>query len=165
MAGTRSAPAVNGTPSFKRVRIAYLDFSGDARSVSWQIDATATDAEIEAVVAQSQLVTYASIYEVEVSDVYWSLGLQGNADSTPDAQTASVHDNIVLMFQNAVRSVQRFFQPAPINTLFEPASDRPDITALTDLYVAVDTTLKGTYTLASARYTERREMNEKVRGG
>lgn len=156
----RSAPTVNGTPTYRRVSFRWIDASGDLRSDSLQTDAT--DAQIEAYAVDIGAISNADLYAIEVSDVYNSVADSSNA---VDAVKDSVYDNIVILAKNAVNDSFRCFLPAPEGALFIAGTDQIDPTNadlaawLTEILV-----LAGAgFSIVSARYTERREINEAVK--
>lgn len=162
MAGTRTAPTVDGTPDFKRISLSLVDAQGDIRSVSLVVDAATTVATIEALVAALQAVTNASIYEVTVTDVYSGARNTSNAS---DAVVNSVYSNIVYHIKASPTSSQRGYVPAPIDAVFIAGTDTPDINNadLGTWFAAVLAAAGGAYTGQSVRYTERREVNDAIK--
>lgn len=158
----RTAPTVNGTPTFKVVSLRYIDFSGDLRTDSIQAAAAVTDAEIEAFAAAAAAITNADLYAVEVKSVYNAVADSSNAVNAPKD---SVHDNLVLQTKTSTNQSKRGFIPAPQQALFVGGTDQIDPTN-TDLatYLTALLAIAGAgYTVVGARYTERREINEQVR--
>lgn len=166
MPGTRTAPAVDGTPLYDNLSIHYVDASGDTRSDTLQIDPTATNAQIETLVNLIQAQSNASIYKVERKAVY-------NSNPLPSSALAevypSVYDNVVLLWKTPTNQSQNSFIPAPDSDIMPPDSDVPDIAALTPLTLAWANVLQGTgsvdWQAVSARFTERREKNQAVKLG
>lgn len=161
MAGTRTAPTVDATPDYQLVSIRYIDANGDKRSDSSIIDTGATDAEVEDLIAKMQLGTNASIYEVRLTGVFKGAISSANAD---DAVRVSADDNIVYHAKDSVQNDRRAFVPAPIAALFVAGTEVPDaaVTILDDIIAAWDVVWAGTYAGLSLRFTERREINEKI---
>lgn len=159
-AGTRTAPTVNGTPTFKRVSVTYMDASGDVRSVAYPIGNADTDAEIEALIAALQTGSQASIFKVTVEDVYNSVGDQGNASS---GSRDSVYDNVAVLGKSAANLSRNFFLPAPDGAIMLGTVDQidPASTELAAIFTAW-LALSSGFSIVSARYTERREINQKV---
>lgn len=160
MAGTRTAPSVDGTPTYKQISIALLDFSGDLRSVSLRVPAGATNAQIEAVVAKLQASTQASIYRVEVQYVYEGAVATSNATSD---ENSSVFDNISIGFKDTgTGASQTAYIPAPITSLMG-AGDivKTGETAYTEYRDAARTALAGNYAARFTRFSERREINKR----
>lgn len=161
MPGTRGAPTVNGTPTYKNVALRWIDASGDKRSDSIQVPATATPAQIEAFAAAEQAGANSSLYAVEVSDVYNSTPDKSNA---LDAVKDSVFDNMVYLAKTAANLSKRGFLPSPVASVFAVGTDQPDPTSqvLADIFTAFLALVGAGYTIQSVRYTERREINEAV---
>lgn len=162
IAMARTAPAVDGTPDYKKISLKFIDASGDLRSDSLQIPAAATDAQIEAFAESIADITNASLYQVEVAFVYNSVA---DKDDAVDAVKDSVYDNLVTLAKTATNLSARSFIPAPEGSLFVAGTDTID-PANADLavYLAAFLALVGaTYDIVSMRYTERREINEVVR--
>jgi hypothetical protein len=160
MAGTRTAPTVNGTPTFKRVSVSYMDVSGDKRSVSYPIGNADTDAEVEALVAALQAGSQATIYRVSVEDVYNSVEDSGNAEA---GSRDSVYDNVAVLAKSSANVSRNFFLPAPDPSIMLGDQDQVDpgsteLGAIFTAYLAVS----ATFSILSARYTERREINQKI---
>lgn len=162
MAGTRTAPTINGTPSHKRISIRWVDAQGDTRSTSLIADAAVLDATLETLVTTTQAISNGSIYEVEVTDVYSGARQTSNAD---DAVVNSIYSNIVYHVKASPTSSQRGFVPAPVDAVFDAGTDTPDIanTDLTAWFSAVLAVVGGAYTGQSVRYTERREINDAIK--
>lgn len=163
MAGTRTAPTVDGTPPFQTASYSFIDASEDIRSVSIQLPPGSTAAQIEAIGNQLQLLSNASLYKVEVKAVYGSTPDVGNADAVVHM---SVYDNVVVLFKDQLNHSQDIFVLAPITDLQPTDSDTPDGTELLALGIAVTNALEqGTtddWQAVSARYTERREKNQRT---
>lgn len=163
MPGTRSAPTVDGTPPFQYASYQFIDFSEDIRSVGVQLPPGTTAAQIEAIGTQLQALSNASLFKITVQAVY---------GSTPDVSNAegvvhlSVYDNVVVLFKDQLNHSQDIFVVAPIADLLPPNTDTPIGSELTALILAVTNGLEqGTtddWQAVSARYTERREKNQRT---
>lgn len=158
----RTAPAVNGTPTYKKVALRYIDASGDPRSDSLQVPAAATNLQIEAFAAAIAATSNASMYQIEVGEVYNSTADKSNA---VDAVKDSVYDNLVILAKTALNDSLRSFVPAPEAGLFVPGTDTidPGNAALATYFTAFLALIGAGYSIVSARYTERREINEAVK--
>lgn len=158
----RTAPTVDGTPTFRRVSLRWIDASGDLRSDSMQVPGDATDAELEAAAAAVAAISNASLYAVEVTDVYNSVA---DKDDAVDAPKDSVYDNLVILMKTATNLSARGFIPAPEGALFVPGTDQidPGNAALATYFAALLAIFGVDYDIVSARYTERREINEAVK--
>jgi hypothetical protein len=153
---------VNGTPTYKAIRVKLIDASGDERSVRLQpIDPAATNTDLEAYVAALQALTNASASVVDVIDVYAGDLLASNA-LTDSYQ--SVYDNVVLLMKDAsTQQSINAFVPAPLNTLVDDG-DVVDtsLVAYQTWRDAVDTILTTAFAPISVRFTERREKNDSI---
>jgi hypothetical protein len=159
---TRTAPTVDGSPSYVAASFRLIDASGDKRSFQLKLPAAATAAQIEAVAASLAAATNASLYAVEVTEAYAGAINAGNAS---EVVHESVYDNIVILFKDTsgVPVSQNGFIPAPNSALVEPGDDIDTSNALyTAFRDAVATALAGGYAAITARYTERREKNDSV---
>jgi hypothetical protein len=158
----RTAPAVNGTPTYKQVSLRWIDASGDPRADTLQLPAAATDVQIEAIADTLSDISNASLYSVHVSDVYNSTA---DKDDAVDAVKDSVYDNIAVLAKTATNETRRLFIPAPEGALFVAGTDTidPANADLAAAFAAFLAPLGVSYNIVSARYTERREINEAVK--
>ena len=158
----RTAPAVDGTPDFQKVSFAWIDASGDLRSDSLQVPAAATSAQIEAFAEALADISNAVLYKIEVSAVYNSVP---DKSSAVDAPKDSVYDNLVTLAKTALNASQRAFLPAPEGGIFVTGTDQidPANVDLGTMFTAFLALIGAGYTIVSARYTERREINEAVK--
>jgi hypothetical protein len=158
----RTAPAVNGTGTYKKVQFSWIDASGDIRSDSIQLPQAATNAQIEAIADTVSDVSNASLYKIEVGEVYNSIA---DKDDAVDAVKDSVFDNLVILAKTALNASSRVFVPAPEGALFVAGTDQIDPTNadLAAVLAAMLAALGITYEVVSIRYTERREINESVK--
>lgn len=160
MPGTRTAPAVNGTPNYKRVSVTVYDYTGEQRTDSYQLDADATVAEIEAFVTALQATTNATIWRVQVSDVYNSVGDPSNALEEVWEEASS---NVVLLAKNASNASIDFYIPSPINAMFIEGTESidPSNASLASLLGSI-LPMKDGYSFVSARFTSRRDIGTKI---
>jgi len=172
MAGTRTAPDVTGTATGKNVSVHWIDNSSDIWSESYSVPAAATNAQIESFLDGLQAASNASIYKVDVSNVF---GADANADANNaigiDPKSASVFDKFGFTMKHTTNPElkdKRISVPAPIGDLFvndgTVYSDSPDpasaeIAALGTAALA----LFPSYAVVWFRYVEKKEINEKVR--
>lgn len=161
MPGTRTAPAITGAPTFLEISLRWIDAVGDVRSDSSIIDAAATDIEIEAVAADMVSGSNASLYAVRVTEVFEGAKAKSNALS---AVRESAQDNIVYHAKDTGRVDRRSFVPAPLQALFVTDTETPDESdaVIVAIMAAWDAVWKGTFAGVSLRFTERRDINEKV---
>lgn len=163
MAGTMTAPTAVTAATYKLVSIGFVDVSGDVWSESLRVPVATTAAAIDAMVADIQERSNASIYKLEITEVREGAILTGNATTDPRSQ--SVFDHVLMTFKNnATGMSQRVYIPAPLEaTMLDPASDTPNMTDLADLGTSALVVLGAGYAVKSARYTEMREINAAVR--
>lgn len=161
MAGTRTAPTVDGTPNWKVVSITVYDHTGEQRTDSYYFDADSTDAEIEAFVAALQAATNATIWKVSVSFLYNSIGDSSNAveEVWEDADT-----NVVLLAKSpTVVKGDDFYIPAPINDMFiEGTNEIEPTNAVLAALMAAILPMKAGYSFVSARLSSRRDIGTKI---
>lgn len=154
----RTVPAIDGTPNRKDISVRWIDANNLKRSDTLYIDADATNAEIEAIIAAFAAASNANIYAVEVQEVYADVP---NAGDALDNARNSVKDNVVFLFKNATLNAGRdYFIPAPLETLFLGGSNMLDTTDPLLLAVrdALDAVLVN-FEPVTVRFTERRKKN------
>lgn len=158
----RTAPAINGTPTYKLVSLRWIDSSGDLRSDSIQLPTASTDAQIESIADTFSDISNASLYAVHVAAVYNSVA---DKDNAVDAPKDSVYDNLAILSKTALNATARFFIPAPEAGVFVAGTDQIDPTNadLAAALAAILAPLGVSYDIVSIRYTERREINEAVK--
>lgn len=158
--GTRTAPAVNGTPTWLNVSVSIIDHTGDVRTDTYQMDADSSDAEIEAYVAGIQLLSNSSIYRVTVGQVYNSA-----KDKTQALEVVweNAHDNVVVLQKTATNASQDFYIPAPIEAMFVAGTENIN-PAYGDFvtYLATITPMRAGYLKTSARFTHRKHIGTKI---
>jgi hypothetical protein len=161
MPGTRTAPDITGSPTFKEVSLRWIDAVGDLRSDASIIAAAASDAQVEAVAADMQAGSNSSLYTVRLTEVFSGAKSKTNALS---AVRESVQNNIVYHAKDSGRVDRRSFLPAPIQALFVTDTETPDESkaVMIAIMVAWDAVWAGTFAGVSLRFSERREINEKV---
>lgn len=157
---TRTAPTVNGTPTYKTISVTLYDYTGDQRTDTYQVDADASDVEIEAFVAALQAVTNATIWRVTVGQVYNSTGDSANAT---EAVWENAKDNVVLLMKTATNDAIDFYIPSPINAMFLEGTENidPSNVALGALMTAI-LPFKSAYSFVSARFSHRKQIGKKV---
>jgi hypothetical protein len=161
MPGTRTAPTINGTPTFIQLSVTLYDYTGEQRTDTYFVDADSTDAELEAYVAALQAVTNGTIWRVKVGYVYNSIGDSGNAieEVWEDADS-----NLVVLLKSAsIEKGQDWYVPAPINAMFVEGTNEIDPTnASLAAWLAAILPMRNTYSVVSARFTSRRDIGTKV---
>lgn len=157
----RTAPTVNGTPASKLVSYRFVDAQGDTRAVSHRVlTASATDAEIEALGEALAAKSNAALYSIVVSEEYSAVP---DADDATDAVVNSARSNIVVTAKNTTGDLKQIFLPAPVEAMFIPGTDTPIVDAnYTDIFTAFLATLPAGFEIVSVRYSERKEVNERV---
>lgn len=162
MAGTRTAPSISATdPVYIAISFHLIDAGGDKRSVSLKANPTnATDANIEDAAAKLQTASNASVWKVEVSEIYAGAASAANAD---DSVFESVYDNVVILYKDDTVPVsQNGFVPAPIGSMISDDVVDTTNTTYTDIRDALETLLNDDYQAISVRYTERRDKNDSI---
>lgn len=177
-AGTRTAPDVTTTATSKHIGVHFIDISGDTWSESHIIPAAATNAQIEAYLDALQAATGASIYKVEVSQMF---GTDALADSTnasnDDLKSASVFDKVGVTLKHTTDPEKKnkiVTIPAPIAEIMSRNPDTPPYDFVSDVIdgssaelaavMGTALTMFGAgWAIAWARYVEKVEVNERVR--
>lgn len=160
MAGTRTAPTVDGSPTFKQVSVTFYDYTGEQRTETTQIDASATDAQIEAYVAATQAGSNGSIWRVRVGEVYNSVGDPSNAD---EDVWEDIDTNVVILTKDAVNNSQDWFLPAPINAMFLDGSENIDPSnGVLGAWLTALSALRAGYSIVSGRFSQRRQIGTKI---
>lgn len=164
MAGTRTAPTVNGAGTHKLVSVRYIDASGDKRADEFLIPAAATDAQIEALVVALQAGSNASIHEVRVTALYKGVADKNNATNVARSPSIKDYMYFTAFSSNPDNKSKRALIPAPLELLFVSGSDTLDPTSAEIIAVlSAWTTLLGAgWDVAWGSYTETVETNEKV---
>lgn len=157
MAGTRTAPTVDGNPTEKAISYSFIDHSGDVRSIRVVGAAGVTPAQIEALGAALQAASNASLWRIKVEDLYYGTELASNA--TNDSYQ-SVYDNVVLLLKASALISQQGYIPAPLAAMI-PSGDVVDVvnTEYGNVKAAYLAVVGGTYSAKSVRFTERQEKN------
>lgn len=159
----RSAPTVNGTPTYRRVSFSWIDATGDVRTDSIDVtDAAVTDVEIEALAVALAAISNADLYKVEVSMIYGAIQDKSNATNAP---RASIYQNLATLAKTPTNLSKRGFVPAPVDAIFVTGTDQidPISVPLGNYFTALLAVFGGGWNIASARYTERREINNAVK--
>lgn len=161
MPGTRTAPAVNGTPAFLNISLSWIDYVGDRYTCSFLgHGTTATPAEIEALAALFQGLSNASLWRVQVSQDYAGAMLKSNAleEVWNDAE-----DVVVLHYKNLTTRADMYINfPAPLDDIFVEGTEQVDTanTDFTDLLAGIAAVLPAGFTPATVRFSKHREMNQ-----
>lgn len=163
MAGTQTAPLQTAAATYRTLSISFIDSSGDVWTESIRIDAAASAINMDAMIADIQERTNASIWKTELTESREGAASSTNTTVLPRSQ--SVFDHVLMTFKNiATGMAQRIYIPAPLEaTMQDPQTDLPNMTDLADLGTASLVVLGAGYTLRSARYTEMREINAAVK--
>lgn len=162
MAGARSAPTVDGSPTRKILTLRWIDHTGDFRSDSYVIEDAATDIAIEAFCTAMVAASNASLYEIKVADDYNSVPDSSNA---LEAVWENAKSNVVVQFKHPTLESIRTFIPSPLEAMFVPGSDNVDPTNAVFLAVVTnfDAIVDVDYTAVGVRFTHRRDINQQDR--
>lgn len=163
MPGTRTAPTINGTPTYKQLSLSMIDFTGDLYSETFRIDAAAAPADIEAFVVAYQDATNASVYRADVQDVY--RGVSDGSNNAANDPRRSVFQGVNLLFRQPDFTSTGLRIVAPLDALMVLNTDlvnpsAAQYVALVNAYLAIVT---GTPDWESASYSERKETNTRAR--
>lgn len=159
-----TAPDVTGAVTFRRVGFSYIDANGtkDSFSIITTV-ARATAANVESAKDTLAAATNANIYEVRIEDV-WAAG-----NASPllalDAPRESAKDVIeTLVKQPSSQKTQYVYIPAPLDELFIPETNQPDVdnTLYDAVDVAFDLLLPADYVPISVRFAEHQNTGPKV---
>lgn len=164
MPGTRGAGTINGTPTLKQITIKTIDNSSDKRSDALRVPVTVTNAEIETFVAAYQAASNASVYEVQVKDVYTSIEDDDNAVNSPRESESQL---VSAFFKDENLDTARAVLRAPLDAMFLNGTDQVDPSnAAFGAWLAALTNLinggaggSGTKEIIHVRFTDRRESN------
>lgn len=160
--GTRTAPVVDGTPNFKHVAFTFIDASGDQRTISGDFEVATTDTEIDALGDALEDASQASLWKISVTAIYQGDDDSGNAVT---GSRDSVYDNVAVRLKNATTNAgTSWFIPAPAPEIMLGDLDQidPASTELAAVFTAILAMAPG-FQVKSARYTERREINQAVK--
>lgn len=164
----RTAPAVNGTPITKSVSLRYIDASGDKFADSYLFPAAITDLQIEAFADDMGAATNANLYEVVVQDNYSALPDVGDA---VEAEKSSGFDVVNILYKNPAKLSHGLVIRAPVDEiLLDSGSDNTDeidpasvaLGAAMNAFVTAINVGGGTFERVSGRFTERKEVNQKI---
>lgn len=160
MAGTRTAPTVDGNATFLAVSLTFYDYTGEQRTDSYKLDADSTDAEIETFVAAMQNMSNGTLWRVKVGKVYNSVGDPSNAVEEVWEEASA---NLVFLAKDAADNSIDFYVPAPINAAFIEGTEDIDPTyiGITNLLGSI-LLMKAGYSFVSARFTSRRDVGTKI---
>lgn len=162
MAGTRTAPEVDGAPNQVVVSIRLIDASGDKWSEPFYFNAAPTDLQIESLVASYVATSQASVYEVTVAHNYQGAALASNAESN---MRYGVESGINLLYRDTLNTEQTVSHRvvSPVTSVMDGDKDIPLIaTAPLSTLISNIATLE-VVSLESAQYTTRRERRNNPR--
>lgn len=162
MAGTRTAPTVNGTPSDLMITLHCVDASNDLYTDSMNIPPASTDADIEGYVAAYQLATNSSVWKVSVGQVYEGAKDPSNAVA---AFRGGIENGINLLFKDFTANdaiSPRVIAPVPATMDGNTDVPLPSDPTLQAVILAIGV-LQSSYTFQSAQYTTRRERRNNPR--
>jgi len=158
--GTRTASDITTAPSYRRLSWSSIGVN-DSKVVtkSVLVNGGATLAQLEALVVAIQAMTTASIFKIEVSDVF--VGAKSQANATGDGR-ASVDDFFVLRGKSPIQNAtRRVYVPAPVAEIFDANSEniQTDDVLVTNLVTAWDAVSAG-YDAEAVFFVEHQESNE-----
>jgi hypothetical protein len=161
----RTAPTVNGTPTYVVVSLRMIDANGQLDSIPYRTTlARATNAAVEAVVAKQAAASNGNVYDC-VIELHYAASTVSPA-SAVEAPRESIKDAIVTLEKDVASGAsQESLILAPLDALFLDGSNDVDTTATayTEYNTAVDALLPTTYAPISVRFSERKGTNSKTR--
>ncbi len=161
MAGTRTAPTVDGaTFTFIKVTLTWYDYTGEQRSDSYRMDSDSSSAEIEAFAAAMQAASNATLWRIQVSEVYNSVGDSSNA---LEEVWENAQDNLLFLFKDPSDNGFNIFIPSPMESMFIDATEELDPTNAEIIAVLASVLpMKATYAVVSGRMSHRRQIGKKI---
>lgn len=159
----RTAPTVNGTPTYVRVSYLAIDANGQLTSSPYITTlAAATNAHVEAVAVDQGAASNANLYAVEITQVY---ELAPSTASAVDASRESAKDVVVELWRNnTTRQTQDAYLPAPVDSMF--ITDTNDVVGTDILFAAWEASVANilpAYAPISFRFSEHKGVNKKTR--
>lgn len=158
---TRTAPAIDGSPTIVSITARLIDNEGDLTSVQMYVPtADYTDLLAEAFITDLQAASQASIYEVLIENQYIGAKQKVNADAD---QRSTVHDVVNLRYNSLEKVGLTVPVPAPQEALFTAGTNDPDPNEplLAALQSAIGN-LKFGFFLVSLRYNQQRDINQAI---
>lgn len=114
---TRTAPTVDGSETYKQVSMSLVDADDGELTVTFRVDAAATDVQIETLATELQDISNASLWRVEVGEVYEGTKDKTNADAD---DIVSVFDAIRLTSKlTSSGAYVRAYAPAPKGAIIQ----------------------------------------------
>lgn len=168
MPGTRTAPTVGAlTVTENLISMAVVDTSSDVyvESIKQAGGALSDMADIEAIAAQYQANTNASLFRV-TQQVVWEGAM--DADNAVAAFRAQTESGINLLFRNVTVTPPVAYTArvvAPIATIMQGNQDIPLLVSPLTLLVAQYINMMPDYALESMQYTGRKERRNNPRIG
>lgn len=164
MAGTRTAPTVNGTPVTKYVSLHFIDITGDEKTTGDRFPAAATDAQIEAWAAAEQAASSGSLYKVSTTYEYTGAADKNNAVLAEKSEVSNVINRLFKKTDGSAKSVPIL---APVPDCFVSSdSDDPTIVSPSPIpatLTALLALLGAGWDAVSLRYTSRKQQNPAVK--
>jgi len=161
MPGTRTAPDVGvATPNYKLVSLNMIDSVGDSKSNSFVAATGATNAEIETYAAETQERSNASLFEVQITSVYFGARSKGNA---LEAVFNNIQDNIRYSIKAGPTTRQYAYIPSPLEAMFLAGTETPDATALNDWFAAVLAVAGAGWTGLNYGFVEHKDRNQSIK--
>ena len=162
MAGTRTAPTVDGSPTYKQISLHFMDYQGKKRSIAINVENTVTDLEVEAYAAAAQAISNATLYDISIADKYDSN--EDTANATEEVWN-SVKDSLVTQVKEPTGNSKRGFIPAIVDDVFIETTTSIDPTnaELATYYSALLAICPTGYEIIGSRFTQRRQINEQVK--
>jgi len=161
-AGTKTAPALTGTPTGRAITLYFIDASGDKWAQRLIVALSATLAAINAWIVLYQAITQSSIYAVTDELLWQGAELASNAQFGP---RSGKEDGVNLGFVNNTTMVRTSVRViAPVEDIMQDALDIP-VPTQADLadFITNTETLLTPAVFVDAQYTARRERRNNPR--
>jgi len=114
MAGTKTIPAVASGQQYNLATIHWIDENEKEYSSSMRTKDAPTDPELQALIDDSQAMSNASSWRLDITEVYYGAKDAANAAS---AVHESVADKIRLSYKDTAGAYEQAYIPAPLEDL------------------------------------------------
>lgn len=161
-AGTKTAPALTGTPTGRAITMYMIDASGDKWAQRLIVALSATLAAINAWIVFYQAVTQASIYAV-TDEVLWA-GAEDIANAQNGPRSGRENGVNLGFLNSSTRVLTSLRVIAPVETIMQDTLDIP-VPTQADLASLITNTeaLVTPAVFTNAQYTTRRERKNNPR--
>lgn len=155
----RTAPAVTGTATAKKVSLRFIDVTGDFRADSYVVPLATTAAQIETMAQEIADLSDAALYAVIVSNIWGAIA--DPSDAVVGARDNATNNWVITVKHPDGRTGQAYV-PAPIDGTFIAETDDPLSGAFADAFTAILAVFGAGWSIYSVRYVERRDRNKRT---